>query len=166
PEFYDPDLAFGYRWLERQTGFAPVFLSVGDKLEDVYMTGYQNNWRVCMGYDGRGIHNHRTRGEFPNDILFSFSSIAGVFMDYEQWHLVMATDEYLPKNYKNLLFKPSWSRSKWERHAQKHPGCVQLVAPSLDLRLSERIWVRNKETKQILLNMGFENVEVRRIPVS
>src|SRR3989344_3647744 len=88
PEFYDPDLAFGYRWLEHEMGFAPVFLSAGDKLEDVYMTGYQDNWRVCMGCNGRGMHNHRTRGEFPSKILFSFSSIEGVFMDYEQWHLV------------------------------------------------------------------------------
>ena len=81
----------------KEVGFYPLFLSVGASKEDLYMTGYPNQWAriVCTKIvdrriDGTYIHKNilRKRGEFLNNILFSFEEVDGVFTDYEYWHLV------------------------------------------------------------------------------
>lgn len=153
PEHADQDFKDAYSWLEKEVGFYPLFLAVGTTDEDIRMTGYQNQWRKILS-DG------------PNDVLFSFEKVEGVFMDYGYWHLVLNSSH---KNYqmtdyeKRLIFKPSWPKLKWLKNVEKKPSSVQLVTRSLHLPDAKRVRVRNQQTKKLLEFRGFENVEVRRI---
>ena len=167
PEHADEYLKDAYSWLEKEVGFYPIFLSVGTTDEDIRMTYYQNQWRRILS-EGSNGKEYRKKGDFPNDVLFSFQDIKGVFMDYTYWYLVLNSsyNSYQMTGYeKKLIFKPSWSKSKWLRKVEKGPHSVQLVTPELHLPDAERIWVRNKETKRLLETMGFNNIEVKRIKV-
>jgi hypothetical protein len=164
-EHSDPYFEDAYSWLEREVGFYPFFLAVGATEEDIRMTGYQNQWRRILS-DGPNGKEYRKRREFPNDALFSFENVDGIFMDYDYWHLVLNAGykNYQMTDYeKRLIFKPSWPTSKWLKKAKKYPHSVQLVTQSLYLSGAKRVWVRNQQTKKLLESMGFENVEVRRI---
>lgn len=175
PEHTDPSFRDACLWLEEQVGFYPLFLAVGTTEEDIRMTGYQNQWGKVIGSkiigkraDGTYIQRNilRGKGEFPNDVLFSFEDVDGVFMDYMYWHLVLNASH---KNYrmtdyeKKLIFKPSWPRSKWLGKARENFHSVQLVTPTLRLPGAERVWVRNKQTRRLLESMGFEDVGVKRV---
>src|SRR3989344_915488 len=154
-----------YSWLEKVVGFYPIFLSVGTTDDDIRMTGYQNQWKRILS-EGHNRKEYRKKGNFPNDVLFSFEDINGVFMDYNYWHIALNASH---KNYqmtdyeKRLIFKPSWPKSKWLKKARKNQHSVQLVTPELYLPAAERIWVRNQQTKELLTSMGFDNVESRRL---
>ena len=154
-----------YSWLEKVVGFYPIFLSVGTTDDDIRMTGYQNQWKRILS-EGHNRKEYRKKGNFPNDVLFSFEDINGVFMDYNYWHIALNASH---KNYqmtdyeKRLIFKPSWPKSKWLKKARKNQHSVQLVTPELYLPGAERIWVRNQQTKELLTSMGFDNVESRRL---
>lgn len=164
-EYSDPDFKYAYSWLEKEVGFYPLFLAVGTTEEDIRMTGYQNQWRRLLSKGPNG-KEYTKGGEFPNDVLFSFENVDGIFMDYNNWHLALNAGY---KNYqitdyeKRLIFKPSWPTSKWLRKAKKTPHSVQLVTQSLYLPDSQRIWVRNQQTRALLISMGFENVETKRL---
>ncbi|MBI4439884.1 hypothetical protein HY638_02840 [Candidatus Woesearchaeota archaeon] len=164
-EHSDPNFKEAYSWLEKEVGFYPLFLAVGATEEDIRMTGYQNQWRRILSSGPNG-KDFRKRREFPNDVLLSFENVDGVFMDYDYWHLALNAGY---KNYqitdyeKRLIFKPSWPTSKWLRKAKKIPHSVQLVTPSLYLQDSQRIWVRNQPTRALLISMGFDNVETKRL---
>jgi hypothetical protein len=157
PEFSDPDFRKAYLWLEKEVGFYPLFLAVGATEEDIKMTCYGDNWIAKTS---------RKKGEFPNNVLFSFNDVKGVFTDYQYWHFILNANN---KNYsmtyheKKLIFKPSWKESDWLRKARKEPHSVQLVAPKLYLPDASRIWVRNNATRSLLNKLGFQNIEVRRI---
>jgi len=69
----------------------------------------------------------------------------------------------VPDHTKRIIFKKSWSNSKWINSAKKHG--VMLLAPFLDLGTADRICVRNKDTKKELENKGFKNVCVWRAKV-
>lgn len=160
-DYFDPDFKDAYLWLEKEVGFYPLFLAVGTTEEDIRMTGYQDNWRVKIS-----DWEYRRTGKFPNIVLFSFESVDGIFMDFDYWHLVLNAGykNYQMTDYeKRLIFKPSFSKSKWLGKAKEDPHSVQLVTPALYLPDAERIWVRNQQTKKLLESMGFENVEVRRL---
>ena len=43
PEHVVPEHIQPYNWLEKEVGFYPLFLAVGETIEDIYMTGYANN---------------------------------------------------------------------------------------------------------------------------
>jgi hypothetical protein len=161
--------------VRKKVGFYPLFLAVGTTEEDIRMTGYQNQWAKVIGSkivgrrnDGTYIQRNilRRKGEFPNDVLFSFEDVDGKFMDYMSWHLVLNASykNYQMTDYeKGLIFKPSWPKSKWLKKAREDPHSVQLVTSTLYLPEAGRIWVRNRQTKNYLESMGFENVEVRRL---
>lgn len=164
---FNSDVEFfkeSYLWLEKEVRFYPLFLAVGTTEEDIRMTGYQNQWAKLL-VESKDRNEYRKKGEFPNYVLFSFQNIEGIFMDYDGWHLVLNASykNYQMTNYeKRLIFKRSWSKSKWLRKTRKQHS-VQLVTSKLYLPFADRIWVRNKKTKTILENMGFRNVEVKRI---
>ncbi len=169
PEFGDKDYKGAYNWLEKELGFYPLFLAVGETEEDIRMTCYADNWRVRISTsleDGKLNGIYTKKGEFPNYVLFSFDNVEGIFSDYDSWHLVLAARQ---KNYnmtsyeKRLLFKPSWKKSDWLRKARKEPGTVQIVTPKLYLPSSKRIWARNNETKVLLEKSGFSDIEVKRM---
>lgn len=166
PEYAGEDFIDAYSWLEKEVGFYPTFLAVGSTEEDIRMTGYQNQWGriVSEGFEKK---RYRKKGEFPNNVLFSFEDVEGVFMDYGDWHRALSADH---KNHemtayeKRLIFKPSWPKSKWLRKAKNDPHSVQLVTPELYLPGAARISVRNQKTKKLLMSRGFDNIETKRIP--
>ena len=164
-EFSGETYRAAYLWLEKEIGFFPIFLSVGTTDEDIRMTGYQNQWmRLIAMSNSKRIY--RKKSEFPNYILFSYEELDGVFTDYNDWHIALNSgykDCQLTDYEKRLILKPSWSRSKWLSHAKNHPHSVQLVTKSLDLSNADRIWVRNIKTKTILEQIGFKNIEVKRL---
>lgn len=167
PEHADPFEKKANLWLEKQVGFYPLFLAVGSAEEDIVMTGYDRNWKRKIGSTGtKGIYVQK--GKFPNEVLFSFEEMTGVFMDFGNWFIALNSEwkNYAVSDYeKRLIFKLSYNKADWLRKARKEPGSVMLVAPSLYLPSAKRVWVRNKETKEKLEDMGFEGVEVKRIAV-
>ena len=93
PKFTESGGNFGddrkaYRWLENEVGFYPLFLSVGDNKEELYMKGYFNQWRRVIEESKDG-NKYRKKGEFPNEVLFSFEEIDGVFSDFLKWYTVL-----------------------------------------------------------------------------
>ena len=165
PKLSDQDFIGAYRWLEKEVGFYPMFLSVGNSIDDLWITGYDNNWKKAIGTKnvgrtktGRYIQKNilRKKGEFPNEVLFSFENVEGVFNDYDYWHFVLNADY---KNYEisdyitRRILKRSWSKSKWIKQAISDPGSVQLVTPKLYLPNTKRIWFRNKKTNKQLKSM-------------
>ncbi|MEK6846302.1 MAG: hypothetical protein AABY26_06065 [Nanoarchaeota archaeon] len=164
-EYADPCFKDAYSWLEKEVGFYPLFLAVGATEEDIRMTGYQNQWRRILSGGSNG-KTYRKRRILPNEVLFSFEEIDGVFMDYGYWHIALnaAHNNYQITDYeKKLIFKPSWSKSDWLRKARKTPHSVQLVTPKLYLPDAHRVLIRNQQTKKLLESMGFDGVEVGRI---
>ena len=163
PKYYDAYFKDAYNWLEKEVGFAPLFVAVGCTKEDLRMTGYQDNWRIKVS-DSK----IRRAGQFPNDVLFSFDNLEGTFMDYDLWHIVLNAGH---KNFqisdyeKRLLFKRSWPKAGWLDYARQMPHSVQLVLPKLDLQQTGEVWTRNRATKKCLEKMGFENIKVKRIRV-
>ena len=154
PEYSDKDLKGAYHWLEKEVGFYPLFCAVGTTDEDIRMTGYQDNWRVKVSFD-----EYRKKGCFPNQVLFRFKNVDGVFMDYDAWHLVLNStrNNYEMSDYeKKLIFKPSWQKSKWLMKAKEKPHTVQLVTSKLYLHKADKISVRNEITKkELLINNKF-----------
>jgi len=165
PKHGDEYFKDAYLWLKKEVGFYPIFLAVGTSDEDIQMTGYQGQWRKLLS-TGPNEEKYRKKGEFPNDVLFSFENIKGVFMDYEYWHLVLNASHrnYHLTNYENrLIFKPSWSKSRWLSKVKQNPHSVQLVTSKLYLPNANMIWVRNKQTERLIKSMGFKNTRVRRL---
>lgn len=63
------------------------------------------------------------------------------------------------------VFKRSWSRHLWLHKAAKDGCSVELVVPQLDLSKASSVWVRNQATADRLRQLGYTNVQVRRIAV-
>ena len=158
-------------WLEKQVGFYPLFMAVGTTDDDIGMTGYSRQWAKIIG----SRYNHekkrstnllRKKNEFPNDVLFSFNSVEGIFVDYEYWFYALNSgynDYKVSPKYIKWIFKRSWTKADWLRKTRKNPCSVMFAASQLDLRLADRLWVRNNKTKENLEYMGFSNVQVKRI---
>lgn len=149
-----------YEWMEKEVGFYPFWVSVND----IKMTGYQNQWRKCISKSYNYLHfnEYRLKGEFPNYVLFGWRDMNGVFSCYNSWHIVLCHENYqISMPDKRRIFKYSWKKSKWLNYAKKN--AVQMVVPSLDLRTANKIFVRNKTTKNQLELMGFKNINVKRI---
>jgi len=170
PSWSDAGLLPAYEWLAEQIGFFPHFVSVGNNRSALYRTGYQDNWRVFVGSDNvRGSWQkvYRKRGEFPNLVLFSFRDLEGVFMDYESWHIAInacINRGRVTTNDMKMIFKPSWTRSRW-LHAAKNSLAVDLLMQDLPLDTAAGVCVRNRATQNLMEEMGFRNVEIARIPV-
>ena len=182
PVYSDEDFLPAYRWLEKETGFYPLFLAVGTVEEAVYVTGYSNQWRVYIGSEpgegGTWRKVYRKAGEFPNYVLFglplsalagnSAESFSAVFTDYQWWHAVLndcLNGSAVGQQVRRFLFKKSWPRSKWLSTAAKDGHLVQVVAPQIDLDQAAFVWARNQETAKALRQMGFANVQVKRLLV-
>jgi len=158
-------------WLEKQFGFYPLFLAVGHTYEDINMSGYPYQWSriVSTSYDQerkKTVHVLRKPGEFRNDVLFSYENLEGVrFVDYDYWFWILnaCLDDPIPEYVKRLVIKPSWNKADWLRKARKEPHHVMGVIPRLDLRLADRIWVRNASSAKLLADMGFNKVKVKRM---
>lgn len=157
------------KWLEKQIGFAPIFMAVGNTEEDVYMTGYQNQWGKILT-QSKDETTYLQRGQFPNRVLFSFKDISdGVFIDYMNWFIVLNSGyrDYQIKDHETRsIFRKSWSRSDWLRYTGRNPHSVMLVVPQLDLTKADHVSVRNKMTKLTLENLGFSNVDVVKLPIN
>ena len=169
----DPDFLPAYEWVEERLGFFPLFLAVGTLEDVVWMTGYQDNWRVVTGsepVEGGGYRRiFRKKGEFPNLVLLSFDAVDGVFMDYDYWHIALnacMNGSVISRKEESWIFKPSWTKSRWLRAALTGTHSVQLVTPALPLTKSREILVRNALTRRIIEGRGFGDVRVSRIPVN
>jgi len=159
---YEP----AYEWLAKEAGFWPLFSAVGSSEEDLYMTGYHNQFR-------RGKKQ-------ANDVLFSYSSLPDpkVFSDYDWWHLTLHGGQCLDGKHepvkislsdyeRRLVLKPSWKASDWLRKARQQPHSVQVSTPQLDLRTADKVRCRNQQTRKQLIDIGFApaQVEVKRLKV-
>jgi len=168
----DPDFLPAYEWVEERLGFFPLFLAVGTLEDVIWMTGYQDNWRVVTGSEPAGGGYRRIcrkKGEFPNLALLSFESVEGVFMDYDYWHIALnacMNGSVVSRKEESWIFKPSWTKSRWRRASLAGTHSVQFVAPALPLTESREIRVRNALTRRLIQGLGFENVRVSRIPVN
>ena len=168
----DPDFLPAYEWLEKEIGYYPLFFAVGETESAITMTGYEDNWRVWTGgehIDGIYRKIYRHKGEFPNLALFSFAQIDGIFMDFQSWHIALnacMNGGSVTSTERRMIFKPSWTRSRWIHAARKGTHHVQLVAPGIPLHLAERGYVRNAGTRLMLEMRGFTRIEVKRVEVS
>ncbi len=157
-----------YKWLEQELGFYPLFLAVGSTEDDIRMTGYQNQWRRLLAGTDKDTKNQQSRN-VENMVLFSYKDLPSpnaVFTDYQYWHIVLNSQHngyQVTKREKSWIFKSSWSKSDWLRQAKRNPHSVQLVVPSLNITIADQISVRNKVTKRHLEEIGFGNVEVRKL---
>lgn len=164
-------------WLEKQVGFYPLFMAVGSARDDLYMTGYAQQFarRVSTVQDKNSRNGYRwilrDPGEFPNYVLFSYKNPPSPkirFLDYSMWFMAIysAMDDFVVcPNDKKMIFKASYSPADWLRRAKRDKGNVMAVVDCLDLREADRIWVRNQQTAKSLRDMGFRNVFAKRIPV-
>lgn len=168
--YSDQDFLPAYNWVEQVTGFYPLFLAVGTS-DILWMTGYQDNWRIWTGSEvEEGVYRetYRKKGEFPNLAVFSFGSLDGVYMDYDYWHNTLNTipnGKPITTRETKWIFKPSWTKSRWIRAALKGTCRVQFVVPELNLMNAKAVFVRNLATKNMLEDLGYSNVTVKRIPV-
>ena len=88
--------------------------------------------------------------------------------DYDVWHSVLnaeGQDHRIPNYDKIMLFQKEFTKEDWLQRAKDLPHTIQLVTPKLYLPDAKRIWVRNKKTKKRLEDMGFENIEVKRLEI-
>jgi len=151
-------------WLKKRVGFYPLFFAVGSDEDNMRATGYADQWRKLISQSRTG-NTYRPKGVFPNEVLFSFSEIENlVFIDVDYWFMVFNTmDEGVNEHWAKIIFKKSWTKSKWLRKSRQSSCSVMAVAPEMDLRKAERIWVRNRQTQKALERMGFKNIEVKRL---
>ncbi|MDO9324521.1 MAG: hypothetical protein Q7T80_06135 [Methanoregula sp.] len=171
-KYSDTEFLPAYEWVEEITGFFPIFYAVGEIDAVVTMTGYADNWRNLTGgemVNGRYQKTYNRKGNFPNLAAFSFDTIDGIFMDFQSWHIAlnacMNGGSVTPAE-QRMIFKPSWTRSRWIRAALNGTHSVQLVAPELPLTLAKRGYVRNSKTKRIVERMGFPDITVKRVKVT
>ena len=161
-----------YEWLAEQIGFFPHFVSVGMNRDALYRTGYQDNWRVCSG--GEFVNNqyqktYRKSGEFPNNVLFSFDNLEGIFMDFDYWHIAInecTNGGNVSKREMDWILKPTWTQKRWLRAATDQTHSVDLLVPEIPLNKSAKVQVRNRATQKIIETMGFHNVMISRLRVA
>lgn len=152
-------------WLKKRVGFYPLFFAVGTQDDDIRSTGYADQWRKLISQSRNG-NTYRQKGDFPNEVLFSFADIENaVYIDGAYWPMVFNTiDEEVTKHWTKIILKKSWTRGKWlKKSLGDFPCSVMAVAPEMDLRNAQRIWVRNRATQKALKKMGFSNIEVKRL---
>jgi hypothetical protein len=161
----DEDFRRSFEWLEKRIGFYPIFMACGNEQAEG-LTGYANQWASVIGWDRNG-NIRRSKGEFPNFAMLVFRTEdvqEAVFTDYDYWCGCLNSDEPEPYIVRRL-FKRSWSRNDWFRFASRDPCGVQVLVPKLDTRKACEIWVRNQASRKKLLDMGFTNVIVKRLPI-
>jgi hypothetical protein len=169
----DPGSAKAFSWLADEIGFYPHFLSYGNE-EAEALTGYTNQWaRIMSGsmVNGEWKNVLRKKGENWNTVLFQFELEAladPVFTDYDWWcrckDAVENGGQPWRREYKRC-FRRTWSKRDWLRRAHKKPCDVQVLVSVIDLRKACEVWVRNKATQKKLVDMGFSNVIVKRLPI-
>lgn len=179
PRYADPDFLPSYRWLEKKIGFFPIFFAVGKSIHDLYMTGYNGQFRTydCWGFGERGPR----RKQQPNYVLFSYKHVPGIFTDFDDWDtLLRLATQHDPNIYKDAKKKPRielWLCKKifklrenlrsdrtWIRQAIRKPYSVQLVTKYFDATKADRLLCRNQTTKEYLESCGYKNVHVLKIP--
>lgn len=172
-ETIDPEDDFWappYDWLANRLGFYPLFLAVGTEAV-IPMTGYNNqfsrSWRQALA------------SPYHNQVLFRYDNLPEArFSDYDAWHLILNSNYYseAPPHYRlreiseyvgRLVLKPSWKPSDWLRAAARDRE-VQGHVETLNLAAANLIWCRNKATKRVLADRGFdaEKIEVKRLPAN
>lgn len=171
PSYSDSDFLPAYKWLQKEIGFFPHFLAVGNSEDVIRRTGYADNWRVFSHgeFTGNGYQKfYHKKGEFPNHVLFSFDEAHGVFMDAMSWHIAInacMNKKPVSGQVAKMILKPSWNKRRWIRAARKGSHWVDLLTPQVSPDSASRIYVRNLATKRNMEFMGFRNIEVHRIPV-
>jgi len=171
PVYSDSDFLPAYEWLEREIGFFPHFLSVGNSETVIRRTGYADNWRVFDHgefTDNSYLKFYHKKGEFPNLVLLSFDYVEGVFMDDLSWNIAInacMNKKTVTKQEMKMILKPSWNKRRWVRAAENGSHWVDLLTPGLSLDRASRVYVRNQATKKKMERIGFRNIRTLRIPV-
>lgn len=177
PEYANSDYQLSaYLWLQKELGFYPIFLGVGDE-RAVYQTGYHFNWqrKFLSGYDasGKPLYQKISKERRPHRVVFFFplETHQVVFTAYpEAWHNVIRhvaqhSDLPLQPDMLHQLFCPQFNYEQWLDLAMGSPMKLQAVTGKLDLTTAVMIWVSNKKARQQLEALGFKNVIVKRIKV-
>jgi hypothetical protein len=175
-KFSDEEFRPEYEWLAAEVGFYPIFLAVGNDIDDraAQLSGYSDQWLTNLGgeilADGSNKDLRRRAGEFPNYVLFAFEldKVSGLrlYNDYLAWHTVMmqhCNSGCVKESARKALFKRSWNEAKWLRKAALDGKNVQAVVPNLNLDDAFVAYVRNEKTRHDLLTRGFKNVVVKRV---
>ena len=108
------------------------------------------------------------KGRAVSSALLIQSITDPVFTDYGWWCCLLncALNESAPLyRERRGCFRRSWSQTDWLRLAHSKPCDVQLLTSVLDLRKACEVWVRNSATRKKLMEMGFSNVIVKRLPI-
>jgi hypothetical protein len=87
-------------------------------------------------------------------------------MDYSSWHIAINACMHgsaVSHAEKMMIFKSSWTTSRWLRAALHRTHSVQLVTPELPLNTAVKVRVRNMATRRLLKDRGFKDVEIFRM---
>jgi len=186
----DDDAAFipAYTWWHDTFGFWPIFLAVGNGPNTLGMTGYPNQFGrvISSRWDEkrkRSVRTLRPKGDMRNYVLLSFEEAECLPHNFDTWENIICFSSPLPlpigverdpalppyakipKQYvKSLVGQTKRKLSNWIKLAKKKDGRVQACAPRLDMTKVIEIKVRNQKTKKLLENIGYQNVEVLRVP--
>lgn len=148
-----PAFKHAYQWWEQTFGYTPLFIAVGRGIETIKMTGYPNQFK-------------KPQDPKQNNILLSFSTLTGHYHKFDDWEDVLAilcnepNNKYAQIFQKRILKAEKRTPTSWERTAKRLDGYVQMCLQNLQPKHAEIIYVKNKETKKIIMNKGFKNVEI------
>lgn len=153
-------------WLESIVGFNPVFIICGNHFMVFEYTGYANQFAKLISRSKKGSEL-RKKGEFPNQVMFSFDTIIPLNYIYHEWIGAMndlaygMSIEEVTEKWSHDVLKPDYSPEKWKEIARKNPGSVYAIVPEVDLRTATSIYVRNRLAEQQLEKRNFDTKKIK-----
>jgi hypothetical protein len=168
-ELYIPS----YTYLSNLVGFWPHFVAVGRKLEDIYLTGYYNQFYKKINRYDKKTNKYKKIKNNLNYVLLCYKNLDGIFTDYDMWEDFVCSIGHLDNGIKDIfksekwavkrLLKPSWNKPDWVRFVNKNH--VQLITSFIDTSKADAIFCKNKKTVDKLEEKGFNNVYTFRMKV-
>jgi len=159
------DLEPAYAWLAERTGFWPAWLAVG-------RVNNFNTLDMAAGYRYQ-FKNPSANPSSPR-VLFSWSKLEPIFLDYDNWHFVLNSIIYpgpglpvhtarrlrsIPKRIERSILRPGWSDKRWLQSALG-TGSVQAVTPGLNLASADSIRCPDQASADLLEERGFSREQL------
>jgi len=153
--FYDT----AYAWLAEQTGFWPLFATVGSSPRAEWATGYGRQF--YRGASARVLFSWR---EIPSD---------AVFIDDAWWNQVLNCVEgsgcttwqmgEIDASTRRRLLRPDRDRDAWLRAARRDPCAVQAVLPALELDRAARVCCPSRGVARALKEQGYRHEQLHTL---